>query len=202
MPVIISSGWAKGLALKTPKGDTTRPTSARVRGAILNTLAPWLDEAMVLDLFGGSGALGIEALSRGARGAIFIERDKLALAALRPNVAELQRRAKAQDLPLGPVEVVPGDVAQLVVEKGSLRRWGAFDVIFADPPYANAAMWADVLLRSLPSITARGGILVFETALGEGADALLRIGPEVGWEVLKQKAYGDTMVTVLSFLGP
>jgi 16S rRNA G966 N2-methylase RsmD len=122
----------------------------------------------------------------------------LALAALRPNVAELQRRARTQDLDLGPVEVVPGDVALLVADGGSLRRWGTYDVIFADPPYADAPMWADVLLRALPSLMSAEGILVFETAQGDGAQAVMRIGPELGWEVLKQKAYGDTMVTVLS----
>jgi 16S rRNA (guanine966-N2)-methyltransferase len=200
--VIISSGWAKGLALKTPKGETTRPTSARVRGAILNMCAPWLEDALILDLFGGSGALGIEAVSRGGRGAIFVEQDRLALGALRPNVAELQRRALAQDLELGPVEVVPGDAARLVADGRTLGRWGRFGVVFVDPPYADAPMWADVLLRSLPSLMSPEGILVFESALGQGAEAVSRIAAEEGWEVLKQKAYGDTMVTVLSMSVP
>lgn len=196
--MIISSGWAKGLTLKTPKGETTRPTSARVRGAILNMLAPWLEDALILDLFGGSGALGIEAVSRGGRGAVFVEQDKRALGALRPNVDELRRRAASQDLTLGPVEIVAGDTARLVVDGRTLGRWGLFDVVFADPPYAEAPKWAEVLLRAVPALMNPEGILVFETALGEGAEAVVRIGTESGWEVLKQKPYGDTMVTVLS----
>ena len=200
--MIISSGWAKGLSLKTPKGEITRPTSARVRGAILNMLMPWTQDALVLDLFGGSGAIGIEAVSRGARGAVFVERDPGALAALRSNVVELARRAHKQGFDVDPLEVVAGDVALLLQNEKQLARWGSYDVIFVDPPYADAAMWAQVLLDKLTSTLSPHGVLVFETATGEGAKAVLALGGDSGWEVLKQKSYGDTIVTVLTQRSP
>ncbi len=196
--MIISSGWAKGLSLKTPKGEITRPTSARVRGAILNMLMPWTQEALVLDLFGGSGAIGIEAVSRGARGAVFVERDPGALAALRLNVTELERRAHKQGLDVAPLEVVSGEVAQLLQNEKQLIRWGPYDVIFVDPPYADTAMWAQMLLVKLTSMLTPQGVVVFETATGAGAKAVLAVGGETGWDVLKQKSYGDTIVIVLT----
>lgn len=194
--MMISSGWAKGLSLKTPKGESTRPTSARVRGAILNMLMPWLSDALILDLFGGSGAIGIEAVSRGAQGAIFVEQDRGALTALRLNLDELARRARSQDIPLGPLETLAGDVGQLI-QGDLLARWGTFDVIFIDPPYAAAAKWAAMLLTKLPSLVTDDGVLVFETAAGEGAQAVEGCAAGAGWDVLKQKAYGDTIVTIL-----
>jgi 16S rRNA (guanine966-N2)-methyltransferase len=100
-----------------------RPTADRVREAWLNVLAPQLDGASVLDLFAGSGALGLEALSRGARHATLVERDRRALDCLRANVAALG----AEDL----VEVVAADVFTYLDDIGPL----AFDLALADPPY-------------------------------------------------------------------
>ncbi|MFV7904247.1 RsmD family RNA methyltransferase, partial [Enterococcus faecium] len=94
----ISSGWAKGMRLMTPRGDGTRPTAAKVRAAALNMLMPVLPGSRFLDLFAGSGGMGLEAVSRGASAAFFVDKAPPALAALRQNVAELTRRAQAQGL--------------------------------------------------------------------------------------------------------
>lgn len=190
--MLIPSGWAKGLKLKTPKGESTRPTSARVRGAILNMLAPELADALFLDLFAGSGAMGIEAVSRGARGAVFVEQGREALQCLRDNLAELKRRSAAQNLEAPTLTVVGRDVAKALDELQSLSP---FDVMFADPPYKDARGWIDVLLGPLGAMAAPEGVLVVETAATDGT-ALA--SPGFGWSLVKQRAYGDTMVSMLS----
>jgi 16S rRNA (guanine(966)-N(2))-methyltransferase RsmD len=121
----IIAGLYKGRRLATPRGDTTRPTADQVRIALLDTLMPHLAGARVLDLFAGAGGVGLEALSRGAAHATFVERDARAVAALRANVAALGVEAA--------VRVVRDDAVRAV---GALARDGArFDVVFLDPPY-------------------------------------------------------------------
>jgi 16S rRNA (guanine966-N2)-methyltransferase len=126
--VRVVAGIARGRRLVAPKGDLTRPTSDFVREAVFNTLAGLvdLDGATVLDLFAGTGALGIEALSRGAAHATFVERDRRALDAIRSNLATVGFDDRAS--------VVAGDA--LVVDLP------AVDVAFADPPYAFAGWGA------------------------------------------------------------
>ena len=121
----IIAGAYKGRRLATPRGETTRPTADQVRIALLDTLMPWLPEARVLDLFAGAGGVGLEALSRGAAHATFVERDVRAVQALRANVTTLGVERAAR--------VFHGDVLRTL---GTLRRAGeSFDVVFLDPPY-------------------------------------------------------------------
>jgi 16S rRNA (guanine966-N2)-methyltransferase len=135
--VRIIAGAYKGRRLATPRGETTRPTADQVRIALLDTLMPWLPEARVLDLFAGAGGVGLEALSRGAAHATFVERDARAVATLRANVTTLGvERA---------VRVVRDDVVRGL---RTLRRAGErFDVVFLDPPYDgdDVAMTLDAL---------------------------------------------------------
>jgi 16S rRNA (guanine966-N2)-methyltransferase len=169
----VVAGEAKGRRLQAPAGPLTRPTSDRVREAIFDILSSLdaVEGADVADLFAGSGALGIEALSRGARHAIFVEHDRAALRAIRANL-DLCRFGADR------AEVVPGDVA----------RWAAggpdVDLVLADPPYAYTG-WPD-LLDGLAPIA---GLAVLETRepLEAGAH----------WRVLRQKQYGGTVVTVI-----
>lgn len=153
-----------------PKGDTTRPTSDFVREAIFNTVTSHLDlEAVtVLDLFAGTGALGIEALSRGAGRATFVDRDRRAVAAIRANLASTG---------LGPGEVHQSEALRWLDRAGPIT----FDLVFADPPY-RWAEWTALLERL------RTGLLVAET------DSELDLGEQ--WELLKVKQYGDTFVTL------
>ncbi|MES1206513.1 MAG: 16S rRNA (guanine(966)-N(2))-methyltransferase RsmD [Pseudomonadota bacterium] len=119
----LTGGLDRGRRLFVPRGSRTRPTASKVREAIFNILGP--PPGPVLDLYAGSGALGLEALSRGAASAVFVERDGAALAALRRNVREAGVETRAR--------ILPGDV------RGALRKLAGSDVrfswVFMDPPY-------------------------------------------------------------------
>jgi 16S rRNA (guanine966-N2)-methyltransferase len=121
--VRIIAGEFRGRRIEAPAGLATRPMLDRVREAVFSTLQPWLRDAVVLDLFAGSGSLGLEALSRGARTVRFVERGAPALATLRKNVEALRMRSR--------VEVVVGDAL-------NPSSWlPSVDVALLDPPYAS-----------------------------------------------------------------
>ena len=142
----IIAGALKGRRLVTPRGDTTRPTADQVRIALMDTLAPRLPAARVLDLFAGAGGVGLEALSRGAAHATFVERDARAVAALRANIDALCGGALAR--------VRRGDVLRELV---ALYRAGErFDLVFLDPPYE--AGMVETTLEALGG----GGLLMSE----------------------------------------
>lgn len=170
----VVAGQAGGRPLRAPAGRSTRPTADRVREAIFSMLAAVtdLEGAEVVDLFAGSGAMGIEALSRGARRATFVETGAAALAAVRANLAALG---------FGP--------QRAVVVRADAVRWsaaggaGAADVVFADPPYGFDA-WP-VLLAGLAPWAA---LAVVET----GADLDL----PAQWSAVRHRRYGATVVTI------
>lgn len=178
----IIAGIAKGMILAVPRGDGTRPTSDRVREAIFSSLGERVIGADVLDLYAGTGALGLEAASRGARSVVLVERSRPALEAIAKNVAvfEKQRGEKAT------VEVVRGEVFR------ELRRLDrSFNLIFADPPYDVAP---EPLLAAM-EVLAPGGLVVLETSRrGE-----LHLGEL--WQCERSALYGDTRVSFLSRLG-
>ena len=168
MTLRVVAGSARGRRLVTPAGRDTRPTSDRVREAVFNALGSLdaVDGVAVLDLFAGSGALGIEALSRGAASAVFVDHDRAATAAIRANL-------EATGLEGG--EVVQRDV--LAWLRDSPRP---ADLALLDPPYAFDA-WDDVL-ELVPA-----PLIVVES------DREVPLGP--GWQVLRSRAYGGTVVT-------
>jgi 16S rRNA (guanine966-N2)-methyltransferase len=155
---IVAGSW-RGRALVAPAGITTRPTADRVRQALFDMLmhAPWggraiLEGARVLDVFAGTGALGLEALSRGAAHATFIEQNRAALAALRTNIATCRAEAACSVLAVDALAVPPGDPATLV---------------FLDPPYGQ-----DLVTRALRRLRATGrlaagAVVVAETGCDE-----------------------------------
>lgn len=123
----VIAGALKGWRLSTPKGRTTRPTADQVRIACLDTLMPYLEAGPFLDLFAGAGGVGIEALSRGAPSAVFVEQDRRAVAALEDNIARLGLSERAR--------VLRQEVGRALE---ALAREGArFAVVFLDPPYAS-----------------------------------------------------------------
>ena len=123
----VLAGEFKGRRLVTTRGSATRPTSDRVRIACLDTLMPYLEAGPFLDLFAGAGGVGIEALSRGAPSAVFVERDRQAVGALEDNIGRLGLADRAR--------VLRQDVARALE---ALARNGArFAVVFLDPPYAS-----------------------------------------------------------------
>jgi 16S rRNA (guanine(966)-N(2))-methyltransferase RsmD len=121
----VIAGAHRGRRLRAPRGDTTRPTSARVREAVFSILGD-LEGARVLDLYAGSGALGIEALSRGARAVTFVEHDRAALACIRENLAAIGPPARTRVLPIR--------VSTAVKNFGSDPGDG-FDLVLCDPPW-------------------------------------------------------------------
>lgn len=139
----VIAGIAKGHTLVAPKGAGTRPATDRIRESLFAILEPDLEGARVLDLFAGAGTLGIEALSRGAAHATFVERSADALAALRRNVVATGFTDRS--------DVVAANVLAYLG-----RPPGApYDVVFCDPPFADAAVLEEVL-RRLPAAVAAG----------------------------------------------
>ncbi|HEV2291773.1 MAG TPA: 16S rRNA (guanine(966)-N(2))-methyltransferase RsmD [Gemmatimonadales bacterium] len=166
----IISGAFGGRRLRMPKGDQVRPTADRVREAWFSILGAAVPGARVLDLFAGSGALGLEALSRGAAHAEFVERHRLSLAALRENIAALGVEAQ--------VAVRPADAMKFAAALPP----GAFDIALADPPYATPhAAELVALFRNAPFAR----ILSVEHAASVTLD-----GDDT-------RRYGDTAVTFL-----
>ncbi len=129
----IISGHLKGMKVLSPEGEATRPTSARIRESIFNVLASDLEEGTFVDLFAGSGAMGIEAISRGATRCIFVEQDKQACRLISQNLQEVERRFQKQDLPLPQTQVIQLDCFKLPFELTKSLK--APLVVWADPPY-------------------------------------------------------------------
>lgn len=170
----VVGGSAKGRKLVAPEGSLTRPTSDRTREAIFNAL--WsrdtLAGAGVLDLFAGSGAMGIEALSRGAAHAVFVDVDRPARRAIEANLATCGFEDRAE-VTAGPAEYVLAEAAQ--TEQ-------SFDLAFCDPPYAFAG-WSE-LLASIPA----------DLVVVESGDAVAL--PD-GWSLVREARYGAAWVGFL-----
>ncbi|HEU5351274.1 MAG TPA: 16S rRNA (guanine(966)-N(2))-methyltransferase RsmD [Terracidiphilus sp.] len=140
--------------LDAPAGQATRPTSDRLRETLFNVLAPRMEDARVLDLYAGSGAVGLEAVSRGAREAVMVERDETALKALRGNVARLGVAAECR--------IHASGVAAWL--KRERTRAAEFDVVFLDPPYDAEEEYAAALglLGMQEGLLARDAVVVAE----------------------------------------
>jgi 16S rRNA (guanine(966)-N(2))-methyltransferase RsmD len=172
----VSGGDARGRRLKAPKG--IRPTQGMVKQAIFNLIRPRLGGVHVLDLFAGSGALGIEALSRGAASVTFVDREPRGLAILRQNLDTLDLKEQGR--------VVRGDVVRwLESSPDEIQRAG---IVFMDPPYDDV-----VLDRALRVIDREVGdaTVVVEHSRRHELPALTRL------QIDRQRRYGDTMVSVL-----
>ena len=154
---IIAGNW-RGRPLVAPKGDTTRPTADRTRGTLFSMLFSRIgtfEDLRVADLYAGSGALGIEALSRGAASATFVETDRAAIMAIEANLAALGVRDQA---------IVRATSA------ASLPREQPFDLIFADPPYAASSGSAVVRAVAKAGWLAPGGWIAIESNRGDTVD--------------------------------
>ena len=172
----IITGTARGWSLVVPRGGDTRPTSDRVREAIFSSLGARVVDADVLDLFAGTGALGLEAASRGARSVVFIEQAKAALDCLEKNRAKIAPTA----------QIRRGDV-----QKELARLTGPFHLIFADPPYGMAIAPVLETIRQCV-LLAPDGLLIWESAK---RDALVL--PK-NWRTVRDAVYGDTRVSFLA----
>ncbi len=169
----ITSGVLKGKRLVYP-GSGLRPTKEMTRQAIFNILGEKVTGARVCDLFAGAGALGIEAISRGAVEAVFVEKDGKVLRFLKENVAGLKN-----------VRIIRGDVFKVVPK----LKEAEFDIVFADPPYSRGLAKRLIEVVAHNRLVKTGGILVIEHSQKDLPDA-----PE-DWEKIKTGVYGESMVT-------
>ena len=171
----VVAGSARGRRLRSPEGEATRPTSDRVREAVFNALFSLgvIEDSVVADLFAGSGALGIEALSRGASHAWFVENDRAALDVIRTNLESLGFAERATVLPTS---------VDAALAAGGLSD---LDLVLADPPYAFDD-WHRIL----------GGL---EPMLSPDAVVVVESGQPIelpaGWEKMRERTYGGTVIT-------
>lgn len=179
----VIAGRYKGRRLGTPRGRNTRPTSDRVREALFSILGS-LEGATVLDLFAGTGALGIEALSRGASRAVFVERDTAALDVLRANLKKLE-------LHEGEAEVRRAEA--LGALRTARERGETYDLVFVDPPYGDARALEGGLSVALPPLLAPAGRVVVES---DRRMPLALWVEEEGLGVELERRYGDTSITI------
>lgn len=177
----IIAGSARGRLLRGPRGEGTRPTSDRVRETLFNVLGQWMEGLSVLDLYAGTGALALEALSRGAARAVLVDSDRQAAALCRENALALGFADR--------VEVLALPVERALARLGGERR--KFDLIFADPPYAERAA-AEVLARiEAGGVLAEGGRVCLEHERRE-------VSPQRGASLARrdQRRIGDTVISL------
>ncbi len=177
--VRVISGSARGLKLNTPGDDRVRPTTDRVKESMFNIVQDWVYDSQVLDLFAGSGALGIEALSRGASQAVFCDNSLDSIKIIKSNIEKARLADRSQ--------IVSGDFKRCLRDMEAKNQ--SFDMIFVDPPYYEG-LFEEVLdtIRSC-KILKKDGIVIVEH------DAKKPIGQVEGLEVYKEKKYGITMLT-------
>ncbi len=174
----VIAGELGGRRLKAPRGSGTRPTSDRVREALFAVLTD-VRGARVLDLFAGSGALGIEALSRGAAKVVFVERDGGAVRALKDNLTALG---------IEPVDAEVRHAEALRALDGARTREETYDLVFIDPPYVQARDWGLSLSTVLPSLLEPAARVVVESDR--------RAPLELRMEVEQERRYGDTSIRI------
>jgi len=180
----IISGTSKGRKLVTLKSPSLRPTSDRVKESIFNILREEIEGGMVLDLFAGTGNLGIEALSRGAKKVIFVEKGRHALGLIQRNLAQFGLEEQS--------EILPTDANRAI---GILKQRGkTFDLIFMDPPYEKGLIEETLTKLSSHQIYHRDSILVIEHHRRELLPPIIN-----RWNLIRQRQMGDT---VISFLTP
>lgn len=187
MPRVVA-GTVGGRRLRVPPGRATRPTSDRVREALFSTLADRTVGARVLDLYAGSGALGIEALSRGAACATFVEHDRRAAAVLRDNLAALDLVAV----------VHPSTVARFVRQADESSEPAVYDLVVCDPPYiVSSETVAEQLATLARRCLAPDAMMVVERARHGGAFV---VAHEL-LEVADVRTYGDTVLYYVALGG-
>jgi 16S rRNA (guanine966-N2)-methyltransferase len=179
----ITSGEFRGRNLKTPPGASTRPTQARLRQALFNSLQAVLPEASVLDLFAGSGALSFEALSRGAARAVAVESHRTAQELIRENARTLRCPER--------IRVLGGEVDRLW---DSILAAGPFDLVIADPPYSGGHELKLLGIPHWPRLLTEGGIFCLEW--GRQKSQVEELPEETPFLVkVREKTYGDSVLS-------
>ena len=174
----VITGTARGVVLKTPEGELTRPTADRVKEALFSVIQFDIPAARVLDLFGGTGQLGIEALSRGARSAVFVDHQEKAVSLIRENLRRTHFLEQGR--------VVRSDYLEYLK-----RCRETFDLIFLDPPYAEVFLENALKCIAQIDILADGGIIVTERPVGKELPYEFP-----GFTRSKDYKYGKTLITL------
>ena len=174
----VITGKARGVQLKTPDGMTTRPTTDRVKEALFSIIQFEIPTARVLDLFGGTGQLGIEALSRGAKNAVFVDAGEPACRLIRENLKKTKLESDAK--------VIRADYLDYLK-----RCREKFDIIFLDPPYAEVFLENALKCITEIDILESGGIIVAERPLGKDLP-----WDFPGFRRSKDYKYGNTLLTI------
>ncbi len=174
MNIRVIAGRYGGRTLVCPPGDRTHPMGERIRNAVFNSLGHDIEDAVILDAFAGTGAVGIEALSRGARKVIFIESDRVATAVLRENIASLRLEDQAK-------------VIATTVSNWLDTTEGSYEVIFADPPYRSPQTATIVRLAERVEV---GGLLVLSWPAKEALPELS------GASLRSDKNYADARILI------
>lgn len=175
----IVGGTKRGVRLASLPGTTTRPTADRVKEALFNIVAARVPGASVLDLFAGSGAIGLEALSRGARSATFVEYDRRAVRIIRDNVSRTTFEEQ--------IRVITGDVFSALKER---RVKGCFDLIFADPPYGRQLASRTLVAVADAQLLSSDGLFVVEHDKREELPT-----HRANMEQIRTARYGNTMLS-------
>lgn len=172
----VITGKARGMTLRTLEGDNTRPTTEKVKEAVFSAIQFDIEGKRVLDLFAGSGQMGIEALSRGAKEAVFVDKDKGAVSIIKENL----KKTKLD----GFTSVIQSDALSFL--RMNVR---VFDIVFLDPPYAS-----DLLMKSLEGVSdfvADGGTVICEHSYGDDMPEEIN-----GISKYRDYKYGKTAVTI------
>jgi 16S rRNA (guanine966-N2)-methyltransferase len=175
--VRIIAGSHKGHRIDAPRGRTTRPTSDRVRENVFNLVAPSVEDSDVLDLYAGSGAMGLEALSRGAATAVLVETEQEACRTINANLDKLR---------LSGARVLCQDVARFLA-----AETGTYDLVFCDPPYDEYERLEPQLARSVPRLLGDAGLLVLETSSRAPE-------PELPLELRTSRRYGAARISLFA----
>lgn len=181
----VISGSARGRKLKAPEGLTTRPTTDRIKESLFNIIAADLYECRFLDLFSGSGSMGIEAISRGAKKAVFVDNNRNSVAVINENIKATRFEERA--------EVMNCDISNAIARLGCLGE--KFDIIFMDPPYNKGLVESALTYIVKANILADDGYIIAEQSQED------KIPEVMGLEVFRVKDYKITKMTFLSATG-
>lgn len=176
------SGSCRGRKLKTVKGKTTRPTADRMREALFNILASKIPNAVILDLFAGTGALGIEALSRGAKYSVFIENDRRALSTIKENILLCQMGDKSA--------TIQWDIVKNLTCIEPTAR--LFDIVFMDPPYKK-----DIIPKTIENLKNTNALKKSTDIIVEHASEKALPSEISGYDVVDKRKYGNTAFSFL-----
>lgn len=188
----IQSGWAKGIKLKSPSGLTTRPTSAKIRAAVFDMLRFRVELQSVLDLFSGSGAVGLESISQGATKVTFVDQSPAALKTLKDNLESLKVAGQKQGRSFQAIVTAKGVESYL----SSAHHSEDYDLVWVDPPYAIVLEFLPDILNFCQKRLTEEGVFVLESSAKDQSGIEKINAGFTGLHLFKQKQYGETLISL------